>query len=103
MNISVRAKNGDVIQVNDKNIIGLDDSIDFLNSKRKLVSAEYQHVLQEINNENKRISLMNDQKQLFKSQDLVEIFDSSIAALPIQRNIIEAKIKKVNKKISHSA
>lgn len=99
MKLMVEGPNGETIYVTEDNIIGLEDIIDFLIAKRKMVSSDLFSV-------NRQLMLLqkeqeNEEQQLafFESENLIEIFDKKIASVPINVAAIEKEISRLEKTI----
>ena len=56
----VKTPNGDTIAVTENNIVGLNDAIDFLVAKRKLIATQYNQIQAEICNMRKNVDLKNN-------------------------------------------
>ena len=73
------------------------DTIDFLISKRKIVSAELRSVMHQLENTRKEQESEAEQLAFFQSESMIDIFDRRIAAVPIDAVAIDKEIKHLEK------
>lgn len=100
MGIMVRISDDDVITLTSNNIVGLNDTIDYLKAKRKLVSSEYNQVKAELSTyisqqkkENQQLTFFDDEKTI------MDIFDDQITRLPLDSAKLKHKIESTQKEI----
>ena len=99
--VLVQLPNGEIIAVTDKNIVGLDDSINFLNAKKKIIAADYNKISLEIKEIEKEQRVEEIQLSFFDDvETIAEIFDKRIATIPINALSVEKKIHSVEKEIN---
>lgn len=97
MKLMVRTPDGDTIPVTVDNVVGLSDTIDFLVAKRKIIASELASVTSKIAALEKEKDSEEQQMAFFQSENMVEIFDKKIAAVPINAVAIEKEIKRIEK------
>lgn len=100
MAIMVRMSDGHEELLNSNNIVGYNDTIDYLNAKRKMVVAEYNQVVRELktftNNQQK------ESRQLAMFEDvgtITQIFDERVSDIPIDSSMVESMINTTQKEI----
>lgn len=96
----IETENGEVIAVNENNIYSLNDSINLLQAKLKIVAAKYNQITEKIQatekartNEVQQLSFFDDEKTI------AEIFDQKIASIPINAVAVQSGISKLEKEI----
>lgn len=72
-------------------------AVDFLISKRKIVSAELRSVMHQLENTRKEQESEAEQLAFFQSESMIDIFDRRIAAVPIDAVAIDKEIKHLEK------
>lgn len=103
----ISAPNGEIIAVTDSNIVGLNDAIDFLIAKRKIMASQYNQIAANLSElEKERIK---EEKQLSFFDDvetIADIFDKKIANIPINEiavkgviSNLEGEIRKIDSEI----
>lgn len=99
MKLLVRADDGSYITVTKDNIVGLNDSIDLLLAKKKMLTAELAKVVSRIeklvNQQNKE----EGQLSCFESESLAEAFDKRIVEIPMNHVAIKKEIEKNEKEL----
>lgn len=99
--ILVQLPNGETISVTDKNIVGLNDSINYLIAKKKIIAADYNKISLEIKEIEKEQRLEEIQLSFFDDvETIAEIFDKRIATIPINTLNVENKIHSIEKEIT---
>ena len=73
------------------------DTIDFLVAKRKMVSSDLQKVMHQLSALKKEQEEEEVQLAFFESETLIEMFDKSIASVPIDVRAIEKEINRLEK------
>lgn len=92
--------NGETIAVNESNIVGLRDSINYLIAKKKIITSEYNQIANEIEKLEKERRTEAQQLDFFDDPNkATEIFDKQIARIPINALIIEKRIANTEKEI----
>lgn len=99
MKLLVRAEDGSYITVTKDNIVGLNDSIDLLLAKKKMLIVELAKVVSRIekivNQQNKE----EGQLSFFESESLSEAFDKRIVEIPMNQVAIKKEIEKKEKEL----
>ena len=73
------------------------DTIDLLVAKRKMIAAELSAISSKLSHLEKEKESEEQQLAFFKSENMVEIFDKRIAAVPINAVAIEKEIKRLER------
>lgn len=97
MKLMIQLQDGTVVPVTEKNIVGMADTIDFLIAKRKLVSSELRTVMHQLWAAQKEQETEEIQLAFFESETLIEVFDKSIAAVPVDVRAVEKEITRLEK------
>ena len=97
MKLTVQLPDGTIFPVTADSIVGLDDTIDFLVAKRKIVSADLRSVMHQLANVQKEQENETEQLAFFQSESMIDIFDRRIASVPIDASAIDKEIKKLEK------
>lgn len=97
MKLFVEAPDGTTFPVNENNIVGLNDSIDLLIAKRKLVSSDYAAVSNQLERIQKEKTSEFEQLAFFKNATQMEIFDRRIANIPMNQAAIKKEIIRLEK------
>lgn len=107
MKLLIQGPDGVIIQVTEDNIVGLNDAIELLVAKRKMVSSQLTLVENLLNRT--QIEQKNEFEQLafLESESLAEVFDKHIVSMPMNQvtikktlNQLERKLKEVKEKIT---
>ena len=93
MKIIVQLPSGDNIQVTEDNILGLNDSIEILIAKRKLISSKLVKILSDIEDLNVQIQKENEQQGFIKTLKNIDVFDEHISRIPFNQVAIKKEIK----------
>lgn len=93
MKLMVQSPDGSIIPVTAENIVGLTDTIDYLIAKRKMISSDLQAVMRQLSNMKKEKDEEAEQLAFYQSENLIEIFDKKIAAVPIDAKAVNKEIK----------
>ncbi len=97
----VQLPNGEAFAVTDRNIVGLNDSINYLIAKKKIIAADYNKISLEIKEIEKERRIEETQLSFFDDvETIAEIFDKRIATIPINPLSVENKIRSVEKEIT---
>jgi hypothetical protein len=97
MKLMVQLPDGTTLPITADNIVGLSDTIDFLVTKRKIVSTELRSVIHQLSSAQNEQASETEQIAFFQSESMIEIFDKKIAAVPIDAVAIEKEIRKLEK------
>ncbi|MGI5960220.1 MAG: AAA family ATPase [Massiliimalia sp.] len=101
MKLIVQGPNGIQIPVTENNIVGLTDTIDFLVVKRKMISYDLRSVMHRLAQLQKEQNRESEQLKFFQSENMIEIFDRKISAVPINAVAIEKEIKRLEKALKN--
>lgn len=99
MKLLIKGPDGSTIHVTAENIVGFDDSIDYLIAKHKMISAELASVLSGISVRETQRQSDNEQLSFWKSETMTQAFDRRIASLQINAVAIEKEIKRLEKEL----
>ncbi|MBO7053242.1 MAG: hypothetical protein J6W27_02290 [Alphaproteobacteria bacterium] len=95
----VKTPDGQTIPVNDTNIVGLTDTIEFLIAKRKIVSAKLSNIARQLVLMQNELKREQEQEEFFSSEDIVDIFNREILSIPINEIAINEEIQKTEKEL----
>ena len=99
MKLLINGPDGATIPVTAENIVGYNDSINYLVTKHKMISTELASVLSGISaRENQRQSEA-EQLSFWESETMVQAFDRRIAALQINAVAIQKEIGRIEKEL----
>lgn len=108
MKLLVQSPDGSTFPVTENNIVGLNDAIDLLITKRKMVSAEFVTVSSQLERLEKEKDSEHEQLMFYESASLSEVFDKRIAKMPMnpiaikqEMNRLEKDIKSIRNNISN--
>ena len=97
----VQAPNKEIFAVTEDNIIGLNDTIDFLVAKRKLIASQYNQIQSEIIELEKERRIEEQQLSFFDNVETIsDIFDKRISSIPINEVAVKKGIAKLEKEIA---
>lgn len=99
MKLLVQAPDGETFPVTENNIVGLNDAIDLLIAKRKMVSSELAIVLGKLERLEKEKDKEYEQMEFYKSASQLEIFDKRIARMPMNPVAIKHEIERIEMEI----
>lgn len=99
MKLLIKGPDGSTIHVTAENIVGFDDSIDYLIAKHKMISAELASVLSGISVRETQRQSDDEQLSFWKSETMTQAFDRRIASLQINAVAIEKEIKRLEKEL----
>lgn len=97
MKLMIQDENGKKIHVTDKNIVGLNDSIQFLISRKNYVILELKDVLKEIKKFNTINIKENQQLEFFDDKSVIKTLNRSLANIPLDSISIDTQLKKLTK------
>ena len=99
LKLLIQTPDGLVMPVTEENIVGLNDTIDFLVAKRKIVSSELAMIAKQlIDVENEKES-ETQQLAFYQSESMLEIFDRKIASVPINAIALNKEIGNLEKAV----
>jgi len=97
----VQAPNREIFAVTEDNIIGLNDTIDFLIAKRKIIASQYNQIQSEIIELEKERRIEEQQLSFFDNVETIsDIFDKRISSIPINEVAVKKGIAKLEKEIA---
>lgn len=97
----VQSPNKEIFAVTEDNIIGLNDTIDFLVAKRKLIASQYNQIQSEINELEKERRIEEQQLSFFDDVETIsDIFDRRISSIPINEVAVKKGIAKLEREIA---
>lgn len=99
MKLLIKGPDGTTIPVTYDNIVGFDDSMEYLITKHKLISAELASVLRSITGREIQRQSEIEQLSFWESETMTQAFDRRIAALQINAVTIEKEIKRLEKEL----
>ena len=99
MKLLVRTDEGQCITVTKDNIVGLNDAIDLLIAKKKMLSCELADVVSKIEKIQREQEKENDQLSFFESDSVAAAFDKRIVSIPMNQIVIKKEIEKNRKRI----
>lgn len=99
MKLLIKGPDGTTIPVTAENIVGFDDSIEYLITKHKLISAELASVLSNINSREAQRQSEDEQLSFWESETMTQAFDRRIASLQFNAVAIEKEIKRLEKEL----
>lgn len=97
MKLIVKDGSGKEIPVTDKNIVGLNDSIQFLISRKNYVTVELSDVKNEIKKFNAINVRENQQVEFFDDQSVIKALNRSLANIPLDSIFIDNQLKELAK------
>ena len=111
MKLLVVAEDGQQITVTKDNIVGLNDSVDYLIAKKKILLQDLSVILKKIDVATSQQKKEKKQLAFFSSESLAEVFDKQIVKLPMnqiaikkamdglekERNQLRTEISKISK------
>ena len=78
-------------------VVALDDSVDLLNAKKKMLSSELNSILSELDKYSMEIKKEDNQLSLFEIEDVAKKFDKNILSLPIKSTEVKKAVDYLNK------
>lgn len=97
----VKTPNNKTIAVTEDNIVGLNDTINFLIAKKKIIASQYNQVNVEINKT--KLAQKTEEKQLsffYDMETIALIFDEKIASIPINGLAVQKQIEVIKNEVS---
>lgn len=99
MKLLIKGPDGTTIPVTAEKIVGFDDSIEYLITKHKLISAELSSVLSSISARDNQRQSEVEQLSFWESETMMQIFDRRIASLQINAVAVEKEIRRLEKEL----
>lgn len=99
MKLIIQLDNGDLVPITENNILGLNDSIDFLTSKKKITSRKLSEIRKKIEESDIEQTSDVEQKALYQTEPLIDLFDQKIINMPINQYIVKKELDSVKCKI----
>lgn len=97
----IKTPTNETIAVTERNIVGLNDAINFLIAKRKIIASQYNHITTEIEGIEKEYKIEEQQQSFFDDvETIADIFDRQIANIPVNETAVKKGIDKLKKDIS---
>lgn len=99
MSLMIMTPNGDTIPVTSENIIGLNDSLDYLIAKRRIKAAEYKEV-------SKSLEMLIQQREsreepkLFSVESIADLFDKMVHQFPCGYEQIETILRDIKNQLA---
>lgn len=101
MGILVKMPNGENVILTADNIVGLNDTIEYLKAKKKIIAVEYNQVKSELDGLSQKRVKENQQLSFFEdTETITEIFDNRISNIPIDSARVEKRIKSIQEEIA---
>lgn len=97
MKLIIKLPDGSDFPVSEGDIVGLNDSIEFLVAKRKIVSGRYSKLAKEIDKIKASQKIEKEQIEFLERPDLLGDFDQRIGKLPLNSVTIKNEISKLEK------
>lgn len=101
MKLMIQLSDGTIVPVTAENIVGLSDTIDYLITKRKMVSSDLHAVLRQVSNMQKKQTQEEEQLAFYESESLIDIFDKKIVSVPIDTKAVNQEIKRLEKMLKN--
>lgn len=96
----IETEAGEVIAVNENNIYSLNDSINLLQAKLKIVATKYNQITEKIQATEKARANEVQQLSFFDDEETIaQIFDRRISSIPINAVAVQSGISKLEKEI----
>lgn len=96
----IETEAGEVIAVNENNIYSLNDSINLLQAKLKIVATKYNQITEKIQATEKARANEVQQLSFFDDEETIaQIFDRRISSIPINAIAVQSGISKLEKEI----
>ena len=97
MKLLITTDDGKKMTVTKDNIVGLNDSLDYLVAKRKILMQKLSEVLKEIDKVELSLKRENSQLAFCESESIAEVFDKQIVKIPIDQGAIKEVIESLGK------
>lgn len=97
MKLLVVTEDGRQITVTKDNIVGLNDSVDYLIAKKKILMQELSDVLKKIDKITSQQTKEKQQLAFYESESLAKVFDKQIVKLPMNQIAIKSAMNELEK------
>lgn len=97
MKLLIKTEDGQCIAVTKDNIVGLNDSIELLVAKKKMLLCELSEMISKIDKILREQEKENGQLSFFESESIAEAFDKKIVSIPMNQVAIKNEIDKLEK------
>lgn len=87
------------IEVTEDKIVGLNDSVDYLVAKRKIISTEFKKISKELE-EYRKQKFGKEENTFFDDTSILREFDNRISKLPLNPVVIKNKIDQLHKELT---
>lgn len=99
MKLLIRTDEGQFISVTKDNIVGLNDAIDLLVTKKKMLSFELAEIVSKMEKIQREQEKENGQLSFFESDSVAVAFDKRIVSIPMNQIVIKKEIEKIEKEL----
>ena len=99
MKLLIRTDEGQFISVTKDNIVGLNDAIDLLVTKKKMLSFELAEIVSKMEKIQREQEKENGQLSFFESDSVAAAFDKRIVSIPMNQLVIKKEIEKIEKEL----
>lgn len=99
MKLLIRTDEGQFISVTKDNIVGLNDAIDLLVTKKKMLSFELAEIVSKMEKIQREQEKENGQLSFFESDSVAAAFDKRIVSIPMNQIVIKKEIEKIEKEL----
>ena len=100
MKLLIRTDEGQFISVTKDNIVGLNDAIDLLVTKKKMLSFELAEIVSKMEKIQREQEKENGQLSFFESDSVAAAFDKRIVSIPMNQIVIKKEIEKIEKELN---
>ncbi|MBQ0153350.1 MAG: hypothetical protein KBS70_01030 [Bacteroidales bacterium] len=98
LKLIVKLSDGQEVPVTKDNIVGMEDTINYLEVKRKNIAGKYNNISKIIENKAKLIHREDLQQSFFDNvESIQDIFDQKISQIPINAVYVQRKIEQLKK------
>lgn len=99
MKLLIRTDEGKFISVTKDNIVGLNDAIDLLVTKKKMLSFEIAEIVSKMEKIQREQEKENGQLSFLESDSVAAAFDKRIVSIPMNQIVIKKEIEKIEKEL----
>lgn len=98
----IKTPKNETIAVTEENIVGLNDTINFLIAKRRIIASQYNQLTSEIEDIEREYKIEEQQQSFFDDvETIADIFDRRIATIPVNETAVIKGIARLEKEISN--
>ena len=101
MNLIIETPSGEVLNITPDNILGLNDTIDLLITKRKILAKQEKEVRNKLDKMMEEKYLRNENKLFYDGLSEIDKIDQYIRAIPLDEELLEKKIEDTKKQIKN--